>query len=102
MSADFPLGLIAGCNVAGATGLRTGASLGVSNTVRNGAGDYTVTLSPEIDSASALVLATSKTTARFVAADQISDSRVDVLTTDLAGVPTDTGFALGVFRLRAP
>jgi len=101
-NANPDIGITAACNVVGATGLRSGQSRGVSGTVRNAKGDYTITLSNQVDRDNATVHATLKTTQGSIAADQASDSTVNVLTTDLAGNPLDASFALSVLRFFVP
>jgi len=91
--------LVAGCNVVGATGLTTGRTAGIASSQRNAKGDYTIFLSEGIDLTDAVVSVTKKTTATEIAANQSSDTQIDVLTTDLAGNPADVGFALLVARL---
>lgn len=74
----------------------------VTATVRNGAGDYSVTLAPGIDEAEALLSATliGASTGDEIFVEQSSDTNINVLTFD-GGAATNKGFMLSIRKVRS-
>jgi len=95
-------GLHSAGKVAGATGALT-SPVNMAQAVRNGAGDYTLTLGTEIDATNrhvSLTLEASGTIELSPAGD--TDGTFQVLTKNAAGAATDLDFQVAVFRTSVP
>lgn len=78
---------------------------GVTNVVRNGAGDYTLTLAADnaADAAGSQVLLTVENAAVAASAiERPSDTTIRVRTSTDAGVATDMPFCVALLRLPGP
>jgi len=88
--------------ITGATGAQTGKTLGVSGVVRNGAGDYTVTLAgggiDPLDAACSASIAGAGVAAG-ISVVHSADTTIQILTTDDAGAAADFNCQLCVERI---